>query len=432
MTEEFLGQGLKIILYTGWLAIFPIAYVLFKDNWYARKIGKYVDNIDWVLLELRLQDQNPKGLRSMEQVFASLYGTFSFGILKRDRFFKGQVENWLSLEMVGFSNSIHFYIRVPRELRKLVESAFFSQYPYLEIIEVEDYVNLLPKDLPNDTYDIFATDFILSKKDVYPIKTHMQFEFAALTEEKYIDPIASIMEVMSHLNKNELIWIQWLIRPTDDSWTKGAKGVIDELSGKSVSKKKSKVQVAGNFAQDLTRAPFVHPGEVGSSETSTPPPSPLPGAQDIIKSVQNKISKNAFEVIPRMVYIDEKNAFTTENFQAVLGAFRQFSSMQSQNAFRPSVQTLTTKKYASKIPLKGIKTKALIRRKKIMYQHYINRIMPQGLSDKRGDLQLKPIILNIEEMATVFHPPITNVRAPGLQPTESKKGEPPINLPTRE
>jgi len=39
--------------------------------------------------------------------------------------------------------------------------------------------------------------------------------------------------------------------------------------------------------------------------------------------------------------------------------------------------------------------------------------------------------MNIEELASIYHPPTISVRAPQLRPTGFKKGEPPVDLPIK-
>lgn len=44
-------------------------------------------------------------------------------------------------------------------------------------------------------------------------------------------------------------------------------------------------------------------------------------------------------------------------------------------------------------------------------------------------LYLKTSVFSVEELATLYHPPITYVGAPNLEPLEAKKGSAPSNLP---
>src|SRR3989344_5710590 len=222
----------EILLGLWWLPI-PVAMIIVLRGWWlSSKISQYINSIEWVLLEIRIPKDNLKSIKSMEQVFTSLHGTYSQGIKRRERWLQGKVEDWISLEIAGFAHGVHFYIRTPKKYRKLVEASFFSQYPDAEIEEPEDYTALLPRDLPNDEFDIWGTDYVLAKDDAYPIKTYVGFEQMLQFEEMTIDPLATITEVVSSLKNDELIWLQLLVRPLGPGWVAIAKGTVDELNGK--------------------------------------------------------------------------------------------------------------------------------------------------------------------------------------------------------
>jgi hypothetical protein len=65
-----------------------------------------------------------------------------------------------------------------------------------------------------------------------------------------------------------------------------------------------------------------------------------------------------------------------------------------------------------------------------MYINYIDRsFSPYTNVQEMFHKHLEPSIMNIEELATIFHPPIGSVKATGLDQPESRKGAPPANLP---
>jgi len=181
----------------------------------------------------------------------------------------------MSLEIVGFAQGVHFYIRVPKKYRKLVESAFFSQYPDAEIEEAQDYISFLPPDLPNHEFDIWGTDYVLARDNAYPLKTYPYFEQILQFEELSIDPLATITEVISNLENNELVWLQLLIRPIGSEWTSRAKGVVDELTGKGGGK--SIMDSLIEFGRNLMKAPISHPEWSGSEGAPSPPERLTPG-----------------------------------------------------------------------------------------------------------------------------------------------------------
>lgn len=358
----------------------------------------------------------------MEQVLASLHGTYSQGIKRRERWFQGKVEDWVSLEIAGLAQGIHFYIRTAKKYRKLVEAAFFSQYPDAEIEEVEDYTHLLPRDLPNNEFDIWGTDYVLARDDAYPIRTYPNFEQILQFEEMSIDPLATITEVISNLKNNEMIWLQLLVRPIGPEWASRAKGVIDELTGKRAGGK-SLMESSTEFTRNLVKAPVVLP-EWSAPSAPSAPERLTPGKQDTVKAVEAKISKLAFEATLRFIYIDKKDEFSGENVTAVTGAINQFAAM-NLNAFKPNMKTITI---PSKVSWFFNRATNLLRRKKLLYEYYLCREIAQP-RPFRHRLKLKTAILNAEELATVYHPPLAMVTAAKLRVLETRKGEPPVNLP---
>jgi hypothetical protein len=332
----------------------------------------------------------------------------------------------MTLEMRADAAGIRFYLVIPAKYRNLAESAFFSQYPDAEIEAVEDYTRLAPPDLPNEKIDLFGTDFILAREDAYPLKTYPAFEPERTdrTLERVIDPLAPLFEVMSNLRESEAIWLQLLIRPTGSEWVKKAEGVVNKLAGKKEEKKGGLLGLPVEFIRNLLLAPIWHPqwGEA-AAPAATSAERLTPGKQDALRAVENKFNKLAFEATLRFIYFDDKDAFSPHNVSAVMGAMRQFSDPQL-NSLRPNIDVLTSAAVVGRFS----KEKKLWLRKKWLYYHYLQRSLPQPVFFHRG-LRLKTSILNTEELATLFHPPLAVVTAAKIPVLESRKGGPPTNLP---
>ncbi|MDP3991616.1 MAG: hypothetical protein Q8P66_01805 [Candidatus Colwellbacteria bacterium] len=413
---------LETLLGFWWLPILVAIVILFRGWWLSSKINQYINAIQWVILEIRIPKDNLKSIKSMEQVFASLHGTYSQGIKRRERWLGGKVEDWISLEIAGFAHSIHFYIRTPTKYRKLVEAALFSQYPDAEIEEVEDYTALLPRDIPNNDFDIWGTDYVLARDNAYPIKTYPNFEQILQFEELGIDPLATLIEVISNLKNNELIWLQFLVRPLGSEWISQVKGTVDALAGKKGGGGGFFGSIV-EFSRNLAAAPVTHPEWGGGESPPAPSERLTPGKQDTLKAVEGKMSKLAFDATLRFIYIDKKDEFTGENVTAVVGAINQFAAL-NLNAFKPNMKTITI---PTKVGLFNRKER-LVKRKKLLFQHYLFRDIAQPPPFRFG-LKLKTSILNAEELATIYHPPLAMVSAAKLRVLETRKGEPPVNLP---
>ena len=167
------------------------------------------------------------------------------------------------------------------------------------------------------------------------------------------------------------------------------------------------------FLRNLIKAPFTSPVWSDGEEKEGPATnigSLTSGEKDVVAAVENKISKLGFEFAVRFVYLDKIDSFTRSNVSAVLGAFRQFNT-QNLNAFKPD-GSVTTK---ADFPFKAQK---IYYRKRRIFDAYKLRLFPKKFS-----------ILNIEELATIYHYPTIFVEAPTLKRLESRRGEPPAGLP---
>ncbi len=74
-------------------------------------------------------------------------------------------------------------------------------------------------------------------------------------------------------------------------------------------------------------------------------------------------------------------------------------------------------------------------KKEQIFKAYIHRSYFYPPHDKTLDKNLHKIyrpqmILNVEELATIFHLPGKEVSSPTIARVEAKKSEPPANLPT--
>ena len=410
-------------LRVGWWAILPLClFFIWKDFWVWGLNRLWRKKIKWALLEIKIPRNILKTPKAMENVFAAFHAIYFKSISLEDIYFKGEELFWLTCELVGYAGGVHFYLRCPSTFRNLVESAIYAEYPDAEIAEAEDYTNLMPEVLPNEVYDIWGNDFVLSKPNSYPIKTYEFFE--ANVEEQRLDPIAAITEVMSRLKEGEAIWLQYLIRPVPDDWKKEGEALRDKM----MQRKKEKEQgwlyalISGlvEFLKNLSVASIEYPTWTGAEKKEKEFKMTeflSPGERDVLKAVENKISKLGFETAIRFIYIDRRDSFTQANVAAVNGAIKQWNT-QDMNGFRSIRETATFVTSRLFTYESWFRKRRIFYRKRLIYDLYKLRWFPPKFS-----------ILNTEELATVFHFPLVTVEAPLLRRVEAKKGEPPANLP---
>src|SRR3989344_1563037 len=412
------GDVLQIIwqlfALTWWLILPPFLFFTFLEMWRGYVEGLYLRSMTWTLLEIKVPKNISRTPKAMEQIFAALHG-FQSSPKFVDKWWTGKVSDWVSFELVGHKGGLTFYVRTPEGYRNLIEAAGYDQYPEAEIVEAVDYVQDLPSILPNETYDLFGMNFMLAKEDAYPIRTYEYFEDKE--DERRLDPIAAITEVMSKLKEGEIMWIQLLVEPAGDEWKEKAEGVVAELIG-AKPKESQSVSFAPvfNFLTDLAKAPFVPPSlpEPGKQEKREGPANQLsfltPGKRDVVEAIEEKISKLGCRSNLRFVYIDNRGSFTRSNVAAIIGAFQQFNT-KNLNALKPDGDTVTKGSWPFKARNEYLKKRQLIS------------------AYKTRSFAHRAFVMNTEELATIFHFPTLVVEAPRLRRLESKKGEPPPNLP---
>lgn len=416
-TLDGLAASIKAVWNQIWWIILPvIAFIVFWEFWVLYIQYRFIKGIKWVLLEIKVPKNVLKTPKAMEQIFAAAHAMYSYGLRFMEKYWEGKVEYWMSFEIVGSAGKNHFYLRLPKQFRNLMESAIYAQYPEAEITEVEDYVRQMPKVLPNKTFELYGNEQILRAPDCFPIRTYPMFEESI--EERRVDPIAGLLETMSNLKSDEQAWIQIMVRPTGDDWRLEGEKIVGKMTGKEEQKKPGWFPGFGLSASEILRAPFEHPPtEVDKKKEDKFNFRMLmltPGQKEVVEGIERKIAKLGFYTTIRFLYIDKRDAFSRDNVAAVTGFFRQFNT-QNLNLLKPDKKTMSAAVHGL------FKRLRLNWRKRLLYERYRDLIFNSH----------KPV-LNIEELATIFHFPIVGVESTYLKKVESRRGGPPPELPIME
>ncbi|MEK9179904.1 MAG: hypothetical protein AAB897_00600 [Patescibacteria group bacterium] len=419
LEQTFLGfwESVKAVWSQVWWFALPLmAFFVFWEFWVLYLQFRFITRIKWVLLEIKVPKGVLKTPKAMEQIFAAAHAPYSYGLRFAEKYWEGIVEYWMSFEIVGRAGETHFYLRLPKQFRNLMESAIYAQYPAAEITEAEDYVRAMPKILPNKATELYGYEIILRQPEYFPIRTYPMFEESV--EERRVDTIGALLETTSKLKSDEQIWIQILCRPTGDDWKKRGEAAVAKMTGLDEKKKKeSWFPGLGLSVGEIARAPFEHPSEEiqkkkDDSKFNFRMLLLTPGQKEALEGIERKIAKLGFETTIRCVYLDSRNAFSRDNVAAMTGYFRQFNT-QNMNLFRPDKKTMTGSVHGLFKPTR------LNWRRRLIFEKYRDLLFNRHKH-----------VLNIEELATIYHFPILGVEPGALEKIESRKGGPPMRLPT--
>ena len=365
-----------ITLLMQWYVWLPLVILLSFLTWRNyQQLNEFISS-DNVLLILEIPKTNDKKELAAEQLFASLHGILRD---KRELKLSRGAQEHLSFEVASVNGQIRFYVWTPRSLQSFVEGQIYAQYPTVQIHQAsEDYT-----EHERDHSVTYTTEMTLTASEFLPIKTFQTFE---------VDPLAGITGTLAKLESTgEELWIQVLAKPVEDSWQVEADHWISRLREGSASILPSvggSMRWLGGLFAALWRPP-----EEGLAGGKGPEISERNKTR--IAEAEKKATKLGYEVKIRLAYLGENQTNAKLRMQALVGTFKQFNST-NLNGFKP-IKAAYGKEFLEKY-----------RRRAFFGEGFI---------------------LNIEELASVFHLPHTNVETPNIVWASAKTAEPPSKLP---
>ena len=411
-----------------WVILPPVLLFTLLDVWLFYVRWRWFLSQEWVLMEVRLPQIVERTPKAMEQVFAGLHGIWDDTYTRfPERWLHGVQPLHFTCELVSVNGESHFYFRMLAKFKNLLESHVWAQYPTAEIQEVEDYVQNIPQDVPNNDWELWGTEFTLTKPDVYPIRTYPYFE--EIVEERRLDPLSAVLEVMGSLKEGEQMWIQILVSPVmEENWKKAGLAEVSKLVSRQDQKKsKPTGSIVGSVTGEMTLLArnipgALTPGGLTGSAAKTPvrperepPPSLMmhltPGERAVVEAIEENVAKLGFKTGVRVLYFGRRDVYNSGNIAAIFGAIRQFNT-QHLNGFRPDKRTMPKHFYFFKKQKHYFRKRRLVRLYRLRFP------------------TLPWFTFNTEELATIFHLPGTMVAPAPLVPRiEAKRGEPPATLP---
>ena len=416
------------VLKVWWWIFIPFFLVkpfLYLWKWWRRE--RWFASLKFVVLEIKLPKEVLKPLRAMEQVFSALWGNIYDPPDWWEEWIDGKMLLSFSLEIVSLGGEPHFFIRIPESRRNGVEASIYSQYPDAEISITDDYTKYVPHDIPNKNWKMWGTDYMLTKEDVFPIKTYPKFfeeSPQTVKEEKRLDPMATLLEGMAKFKPGEQLWIQIVASPVtadDENFEVRGRAVVDKLA-KRPKEPKPKPIIQEAVESLITGEAPVAPEK--EKEILFPEMQFTPGEREIVAEVERKIGQYCFKCFARFVYLAKKEFYSGGAKSIPFGYFAQFDTT-NLNAIIPWAKTITKIHKHWFLPWNLLFHRRLFVRKRSLFRNYVKRLGPLFPWDG-GDY-----ILNTEELATIFHLPGREVApAPFVPRVEVKKGEAPAGLPT--
>jgi len=327
---------------------------------------------DHVLLMLEIPRTNDKKELAAEQMLAALHGILR---TKKEIRNSGTLQEHISLEIIAIGQRIRFYVWTPKHLQAFVEGQMYAQYPTVQIYEqTEDYAE---RKLHQTV--IHSAELALTTHETLPIKTFPSFE---------VDPLASITATLAKLDgEDEEMWIQIMARPIPDDWHRLGARIVSRIKKGGGGFGGGTLGYASEVIAALVRPPTAT-GESKVREVSERDKSR-------ISAIEEKGTKLGYRVKIRLVYAGHDQHTARLRMQALVGAFKQFNTTN----------------------LNGFEAKNVSYNRDKQLEYQTRFFIDKGF------------ILNIEELASLFHLPHTTVETPNIVWATTKTAEPPPNIP---
>ena len=334
---------------------------------------------DLVLLEVRTpkkyeieeyehQKNIPELTATADQMFASFASILETKV-------KGFLfQPTISFEYIARDKEIIFYVGTPRYLQSLIEKQIHSFYPDANIEPSGDF--RIFKEGLEVVYGLVKT----SRSYIYPIKTYEDLEH---------DTIQNITNVLSKIGEDSRASVQMLIRPTNQAWRVHADWAIRKIQeGRGVPLGISWYNKLGYFLGQFMQSSYKSEDQLRAQNT--------PLQEETIKLLTKKSSKTGFDTQIRIVSLAKTKQLAEANLRNIYSGFTQFNA--------PDRNTLR------------------------LYRSYEKKSFLTNFI-LRSFIPFEKIILNSEELATLYHFPSEHIDTPGIRWFMAKRASAPANLP---
>lgn len=387
-----IGSDLFNILITGGFILFVLIlsyliYSVYKANKIKHEL-KRVKNLTIFQISIPRtqapkQNEPPKDFRETigvaDQFFASLGHLYEATLEKK----LYGLQNQIAFEIISLDNKVEFFCITPREIESIIEKQINSFYPTAQIKKAA-----IPNIFKSRRGEMLSCNFRLNKKFILPIRTYKYLE---------ADPLNSLTNALSKLGAGSGAAIQIIVKPTTDDWRKAAGIAAHKIQqGKSFVSEAWYMKIF-TFLFELLGGVF-H----GAKSTATPktlgpdlkgPVQLTPMQEQTLKALNEKAAKTGLGTNIRIVVTAPSPHEAMVNIKNITIAFGQFSTPE----------------------LNGFKAK--ITRNDVVRDYILRRFTGKGM------------ILNSEELASVWHLPTQFVESPNIAWAQAKEMPPPVNLP---
>lgn len=306
------------------------------------------------------------------------YNNYSWLLGRTDHF---------SFEIVATNRLISFYVVTPRKLARYLEQQIQAYFPEAVMMETNDYNIFHPQSHTIASYLKTKRSFI------FPLKTYSKME---------ADPMNSLVNVLSKLNEGESIALQYIVRSSHPGWHSKSNRIVSSVhQGKKLSDALSfnLIGKSISFASDLFEQ--AKPNNPIKNKMADNQYKLSAMEQELLKAIEEKNSKAGLDINLRVIVSSLNMPKAKMYLTNIISAYSEYNFYQYGNLFNNHLPI-----YNSYI-------------QKTLITDFIYRRFRPGIS----------FLVNTEEMASLYHLPLSGTETPNINWLTAKLAPAPANIP---
>jgi len=301
--------------------------------------------------------------------------------LKGGDLFGGPPEVALEISSQVGGPDISFFVAVPEKLKDSLNKYVQGVFPGAVVNEVqEDYTIFEPGGAEAVSHLKLQSHFSL------PLRTYKDLEH---------DPLESITNSLTKITEDEGSSVQIIIKSAGTTYKRKLRKIKRLIENEGHTREQAIKKTEGRFITEVLKemAYIFSTGQQEEEKTE------MKESRDLIEAINKKANKPLFQVNIRLIAAAKEKSKAERVLNNLESGFSQFSS--NLNSF-----------YSKKETGRGFKR------------------LIENYSFRRFNSK-EAIILNLEELTSIFHFPLSHMETPYINWVQTKESAPPSELPRK-
>ena len=288
----------------------------------------------------------------------------------------------ISFEIVVKDNKISFYVAAPNKIKDFIVQQIHAQYPHAEIGEETDYNLFKPQS------HIVGAYLWQKHKSAFPLKTYKKLDS---------DPLLAMLNPLSKILEEESAAIQYVVRSATKKWSQQGVKIVRDIKKGEKFEYAARRSWFGRGLKKWKKAIITKENDPTQQHDTGERYQLTQREEEMVKEMEEKLSRGGLQTTIRVVSSAPTKEKAQMNLENILNSYSQYNIYRYGNSL------------AAAIPRKPNK----------LIRDFIFRSLVED----------KYMVFNTEEMASMWHMPLSRTETPNINWLGARKAPPPTDIP---